>query len=152
MTEQPPNYPPPEYPPPNPGGYGYPPPNYPPPTPGGYGYGYPPPMYSAPRTNSLAIASFVAAIAGFLTCGLGDILGLIFGVVALGQIKRSGEGGRGLAIAGLVVSGLTLAFMVAAFVFGSIHRHEREEDNYSSLHTMVSTEVWPAPADVVSCR
>lgn len=97
-----------------------------------------PPPYAAPRTNALAIASFVAAIAGFFTCGLGNILGLIFGVVGLGQIKRTGEGGRGLAIAGIVVSALTLAFLVAAFIFGSTYRHEHEEDNYSSLRTLVS--------------
>ncbi|WP_310772985.1 DUF4190 domain-containing protein [Mycobacterium sp. Z3061] len=132
MTEQPPNYPPPGYPPPAPGGYG--------------AYGYPPPPYVAPRTNALAIASFVAAIAGFFTCGLGSILGLIFGVVGLGQIRRTGEGGRGLAIAGLVVSTLTLAFLVAAFIFGSTHRHDRDEDNYSSLRPFISTEAWPAAA------
>lgn len=132
MTEQPPNYPPPQYPPPVPGGYG--------------AYGYPPPPYAAPRTNALAIASFVAAIAGFFTCGLGNILGLIFGVVGLGQIKRTGEGGRGLAIAGIVVSALTLAFLVAAFIFGSTYRHEHDEDNYSSLGTLVSTTAWPLPA------
>lgn len=129
MTEQPPNYPPPEYRPPH---------SY-----GDYGY---PPIYSAPRTNALAIASFVAAIAGFLTCGIGDLLGLIFGVVGLTQIRRSGEGGRGLAIAGIVVSTLTLAFLVAAFIFGSTHRHDRDEDNYSSQRATVGAEVWQAPA------
>jgi hypothetical protein len=130
VSEQPPNYPPPEYRPPH-----------------SYGdYGYQPPIYSAPRTNALAIASFVAAIAGLLTCGIGDILGLIFGVVGLSQIRRSGEGGRGLAIAGIVVSAVILAFMVAAFIFGSTHRHDHEEDNYTSQRTLVSAEDWPAPA------
>ncbi len=137
VTEQPPNHPPPEYRPPAPGGYG--------------AYGYPPPPYAAPRTNALAIASLVAAIAGFLTCGIGDILGLVFGLVALSQVKRTGEGGRGLAIAGIVISALTFAFLVAAFIFGSI-RHDRDEENYSSLRTMISAEAWPAPADPISCR
>ncbi|WP_241010692.1 DUF4190 domain-containing protein [Mycobacterium camsae] len=136
MTEQPPNFPPPNYPPPSPGGYGYPPPNHPA-SPGGYGY---PPMYSTPRTNALAIASLVAAIAGIFTCGIGNILGLIFGVVGLGQIKRTGEGGRGLAIAGIVISGLTFAFLLAAIIFGSIHRHDHEEDNYSSQGTSISAQ------------
>jgi hypothetical protein len=129
VPEQPPNYPPPEYRPPH--SYGE--------------YGYPPPMYAAPRTNALAIASFVAAIAGFLTCGIGNILGLIFGVVGLSQIRRTGEGGRGLAIAGIVVSALVLALLVAAFIFGSTHRHDHDEDNYSSQRTSVSDQVWPAP-------
>ncbi len=129
MTERPPNDPPPEYRPPRSGGYG--------------AYGYPPPVDSAPRTNALAIASLVASIAGLLTCGIGDILGLIFGVVALRQVKRTGEGGRGLAIAGIVISALIFAFLVAAFIFGSI-RHDRDEDNYSSQRSTISAEQWPA--------
>lgn len=138
MTEQPPNYPPPHYPPPTPGGYG--------------AYGYPSSPYLAPRTNALAIASFVAAIAGFITCGLGSVLGLIFGVVGLSQLKRTGEGGRGLAISGIVVSALTLAFLVAAFIFGSTYRHDHEEENYSSLRATVGTAAWPNPGYLASCQ
>jgi hypothetical protein len=147
VTEQPPNYPP-----PTPDGYGYQPPNYPPPAPGGYGYGYPPPMYSAPRTNALAIASLVASIAGLFTCGIGNILGLIFGVVGLSQIKRTGEGGRGLAIAGIVISVLTFVLLVVAFIIGTVNRHDREDDNYSSQHAVVSVEELAAPAELISCR
>lgn len=113
---------------------------------GGYGaYGYPPPIYSAPRTNALAIASLVASIAGFLTCGIGNILGFVFGIVGLRQIKRTGEGGRGLAIAGIVISTLTFALLVAAIIFGSMNRHDRDEDNYSSQHATVSHELCSAP-------
>jgi peptidyl-prolyl cis-trans isomerase B (cyclophilin B) len=49
------------------------------------------------KTNSLAIASLVCAF-------VFSPLGIIFGHIALSQIKRTGEGGRGLAIAGLVIS------------------------------------------------
>ena len=57
------------------------------------------------ETNSLAIASLVASGIGILPfiCGLGSIIGIVLGVVALNQIKTSGEGGRGLAIAGIAV-------------------------------------------------
>lgn len=49
-------------------------------------------------TNGMAIAALV--------CGLTvPPLGLIFGLVALGQIKRSGTGGYGLALAGAIVGG-----------------------------------------------
>jgi len=150
VTEQPPNWPPPEYPPPNPGGYGYPPPNYPPPAPGGYGYGYPPPVYAAPRTNALAIASLVTSLAGFFTCGIGNILGLIFGVVGLVQIRRSGEGGRGLAVAGVVISALTFVGLLMALIIGTVNRHAREEYDYSSQPAVV--EQWSAPVDLMSCH
>lgn len=52
-------------------------------------------------THGLAIVSFVL---GILWLGwLGSILAVIFGHVALSQIARSGQNGRGLAIAGLVL-------------------------------------------------
>jgi hypothetical protein len=54
------------------------------------------------RTNSMAIAALIAGWNFFP-------LGIIFGHIALFQIKRTGEGGRGFAIAGLVLGYLTLA-------------------------------------------
>lgn len=51
-----------------------------------------PPM----RTNTMAILALVFAF-------LFPLLGAIFGHVALGQIKRSGEEGKGLALAGVIV-------------------------------------------------
>jgi Domain of unknown function (DUF4190) len=47
------------------------------------------------RTNTMAI---LAIIFGFFV----GILGIVFGHIALSQIRRTGEGGRGLAITGLV--------------------------------------------------
>ena len=75
-----------------------------------YGYGYA--MPQSQRTNTMAIASLVCSLLSF-ACGITWILGIIFGHVSLGQIKRTGESGRGLAIAGLVVGYLCLAAFVA---------------------------------------
>jgi peptidyl-prolyl cis-trans isomerase B (cyclophilin B) len=71
------------------------------PVPPPYG-GYPPPYdpygYSRPRpTNGMAIASLICAF-------LFAPLGIIFGHISLSQIKRTGEDGHGLAVAGLVIS------------------------------------------------
>ena len=92
-----------------PAGYspgGYPPPGYPAP-------GYPPASYPpAPAgTNSLAIFSMIAAVLGLLPlCGfLFSIAGGVLGAFAINQIKRSGQGGYGLAVAGIAVSVATLA-------------------------------------------
>lgn len=82
------------------GQYGQPPPYGQPPYgqpgwgPPGYG-GYPQPR----GTNGFAIASLICA---FLCWPLG----LVFGFIARSQIKRTGEGGGGLALAGLIISGL----------------------------------------------
>jgi Domain of unknown function (DUF4190) len=48
------------------------------------------------RTNALAIVALILGI----VIPLG---GIICGAIALGQIKRTGEAGRGLALAGLII-------------------------------------------------
>jgi hypothetical protein len=54
----------------------------------------------------LAIASLVASV--IWLCGIGSIAGIVMGVVALTQVKRTGEQGQGLAIAGIAVGAVTL--------------------------------------------
>jgi hypothetical protein len=71
-----------------------------------------PPAVGYPTTNGLAIASLVA---GFLWLGwFGSILAVIFGHMALGQIKRSGgrETGSGFAVAGLVLGYMGVATLL----------------------------------------
>ena len=84
----------------------------------------PPPSYAgyATRTSGLAIASLVLGIVWVFW--LGSILAVIFGHVALSQIKRSMGAltGRGMAIAGLILGYLGLVtlvgFIVAAAIIG----------------------------------
>jgi hypothetical protein len=46
------------------------------------------------------------------------LLAVIFGVIALSQIKGSpGQAGRGQAIAGLILGAISLAFIILAIVF-----------------------------------
>ena len=68
-------------------------------------------------TNGLAIGALIASCIGLFTCGIGSIIGMALGFVALGQIKRTGQEGRGLAIAGLVVGAGLLVVWVLYFLF-----------------------------------
>jgi serine/threonine protein kinase len=79
----------------------------PPPGHGGYpppaGVGYGGPSYPTPPsqgTNGFAIAALIFGVIG------GALLGFIFGFIALSQTKRTGQNGRGMAIAGIVLSAL----------------------------------------------
>ncbi len=121
LTHQPPmHFPqyPPSYPPSSP-------PYYPPPYqagPAGYpGYLDPYDPYRAPAApnNGLAIGSLVASLIGFPLllsvfllplCVIAWIVGIVLGIVAINQIKRTNQSGRGMAIAGIAVgaSGLVL--------------------------------------------
>jgi Domain of unknown function (DUF4190) len=118
VTEQPPNYPPPP-----PGGYGYPPP----PGAGSYGYPPPPPPQSA-ATNGMAVASLVCSLFGWL-CLIGPILGLIFGFVALNQIKQTGQRGHGMALAGIIIGAILIALGIGLGILGQIARHVPSRDS-----------------------
>src|SRR5262245_4907519 len=79
----------------------------------------PPGYYPRPRTSGLTVSSLVLGIAGFFF--VTAILAVIFGHVALGQVKRSfgAVTGRGMAIAGLVLGYLWLAFFALIIVLAA---------------------------------
>lgn len=65
-------------------------------------------------TNGFAIAALVLGI--LWLCGAGSLLALIFGIVALSQIKRTGQGGKGMAIAGIVLGAVGLVAVVLSVI------------------------------------
>ncbi len=81
---------------------------------------------STGKTNGMAIAGFVLGLFSLLCCFIGPLfsmLGLIFSCVGLAQInKQPGQGGKGLAIAGIILAifGLLLfGFLMFAGMIGS---------------------------------
>jgi len=59
------------------------------------------------KLNTLAVVSIATALTS-----IGAVAAIITGHVALTQIKKSGESGRGLALAGTIVGYVTIAFCV----------------------------------------
>lgn len=96
----------PSYPTPQPYPVGYP----------GYDVGYPYPVdpydpyrpARPPGTNGMAIASLVCSVAGLICC-LPSIVGLILGIMAMRETRRTGQEGYGLALAGVIIGGLVTA-------------------------------------------
>ncbi|QES13176.1 hypothetical protein DEJ45_12720 [Streptomyces venezuelae] len=80
--------------------------------PGGPGAG----PYGQPRrtTNGLAIGSLVAGV----VCCLPP-LGLILGLIALPQIRKREQAGKGLAVAGILLSALSCLLLVIGIATGS---------------------------------
>ena len=70
------------------------------------------------HTNAFAIASFVCSLAGILLGGFLGIVSIIFGHIALGQIKRSNgyERGHGYAVAGLIIGYVELALALIGLI------------------------------------
>jgi hypothetical protein len=80
-----------------------------------WGQGYSPYARPSSSVNGLAVASLVL---GVLCCF--PAVGLVLGVIALAQIKKKGQSGKGLAIAGSVLSSLGLALWVTALATGGL--------------------------------
>jgi Domain of unknown function (DUF4190) len=84
-----------------------------------------PPNYPRPQsagTNRMAIASLVCSLFGWLWL-IGPILGLMFGFVALNQIRQTGQRGRGMAIAGIAIGGILVAFIICMGMLRAKARH-----------------------------
>lgn len=75
-------------------------------------------------TSGLAITSLVCGLLWF--CGLGSVMAVIFGHIALGQTRRGERAGGGLAIAGLVLGYLGLLGIVGMGVAVATHWSEYE--------------------------
>lgn len=114
MTSTPPSGDAGNYPPAPPASEGY--PAAPPATgyPAAPGYGaYPP----AAKTNTLAIVSLISAIVGFVLIPfIASLVAVITGHMSLGQIKKTGEQGRGLALAGTIVGWVGIGFSVLGVI------------------------------------
>ena len=70
-------------------------------------------------TNSLAIVSLVCGAVGLTVVPVvGSIVAVVTGHMARGQIRQTGEGGAGMALAGLILgyAGLAFAALVTALI------------------------------------
>ncbi|MFC4908805.1 DUF4190 domain-containing protein [Actinomadura gamaensis] len=76
--------------------------------------------YGAPAaqsTNGMATASMVLGLVGIFFCGFTSVLAIIFGHIAHSQIKRTGEGGSGMATAGLVLGYIVAVGWIIFWIF-----------------------------------
>jgi len=65
--------------------------------------------------NTMALVGFILSVAGFAT-GITVIPGIVLSHIGLSQIKRTGESGRGFALAGLIVGYCLLGLSVLAII------------------------------------
>jgi hypothetical protein len=72
--------------------------------------------------NRMAIASLVCSLFGWL-CFVGPLFGLIFGFVALNQIRQTGQRGRGMALAGIVLGGILVVLTIAVGLHRTQAKH-----------------------------
>lgn len=90
-------------------------------------YGQPQPQYGGygqaePRWNVLAIVGFVLSF-------IVTIAGLVVSIIAYVQIRKTGDKGRGLALAGIIISAV---FIVLSIVFSIVLFSAAANSGYSS--------------------
>ncbi|MFC5184051.1 DUF4190 domain-containing protein [Actinomadura harenae] len=68
--------------------------------------------------SGFAVASLVFSL--LWLCGVGSVFAIVFGVLALPRIKRRGQSGRGLAVAGLVLGVLGLLAAIGLGLLGGV--------------------------------
>jgi hypothetical protein len=75
---------------------------------------------------------------------LGPILGTIFGFIALNQIKQTGQGGRGLALAGMIISAViflgTVFLLILAAVVSTTSTDHYDRSGAAALAITVESQ------------
>ncbi|MBC7290107.1 MAG: DUF4190 domain-containing protein [Actinotalea sp.] len=85
-------------------------------------WGPPPEWTPPPRTNPLAVTALVVGILGLLVFPLVlSPVALVLGIVGVLQVRRTGEQGTGLAVAGIVLGAVgTLVSLALVALFASL--------------------------------
>ncbi|MEV7012205.1 DUF4190 domain-containing protein [Streptosporangium sp. NPDC051022] len=93
----------------------------------GYGYAGPPTLTPPPprNTSGLAVASLLLGI--FWLCGLGSLLAVILGHIALSNIRTGREKGHGMAVTGVVFGYVGLVATLFFFVVSVMSSGSPEE-------------------------
>ncbi|WLW52445.1 DUF4190 domain-containing protein [Streptomyces sp. YU58] len=107
-----------------------------------WGQGYSP--YTRPSpVNGVAIAALVLGLLCFVPAA-----GLVLGVIALAQIRRKGQSGKGMAIAGVVLSSVGLALWVVTLATGAasgIWRDVKDGASGNSSFSLVAGQCFDVP-------
>lgn len=80
-------------------------------------YGYDP-YAQPPATSGMAIGALVSSLAGLLLCFcmIPSIVGVVLGVVAMGQTTRTGEKGHGMALAAVIIGAVTIVLGIGFWI------------------------------------
>jgi hypothetical protein len=99
-------------------------------------------LQTGPRTSRLATASLVAGLVGFVTLGVGGVVGLGLGLLGLRRISGNRQlKGRGLAVGGIGVSAVSIVLGLAVILFGqSIWYALTEPPDEATLRVLASLD------------
>jgi hypothetical protein len=84
-----------------------------------------------PGNSGLATAAFVSSLVGLVMCCLWvpSIAGVVLGIVALNDIKKTGKDGRGMALAGIIIGAVGLVLGIVVIVIGALAPDDTSSTN-----------------------
>lgn len=99
------------------------------------------------KTNGFAVAGFVLGLVSIVLTWcfcfpITPILGIVFSSMALSQIAKSGDDGKGIAVAGLIISIICIILLFLFFVAGitaGIFDNYRYYDYYEGFEEFFSS-------------
>lgn len=112
------------------------------------------------KFNVFAIVGFVISLVCFLggpgTIVLGPLAGLIFSIVALVQIKKNSQKGKGLAVAGVILGAISTVVTLVVTIFTTLFSYALPEFlrmiiNYVApeLLSMVGDQIETGVSDII---
>lgn len=84
--------------------------------------------YDFTKLNTLSVVSLATALTS-----VGAVAAIITGHISLAQIKRSGENGRPLALAGVILGYVTIAIWVVGTVFWTAFAFWAAKNGYAEM-------------------
>jgi hypothetical protein len=79
-------------------------------------------MAQPPGTSGMAIGALVSSLLGVVLCFcfVPSIVGIALGFVAMGQTRRTGEKGHGMALAAVIVGAITIFLGIGVLIIGAL--------------------------------
>ena len=90
------------------------------------------------NVNGFAIASLACSVVLSWLFGIGGVLGIIFGILAIKQCARQGDRGRGLAIAGIIVGGIVVLLWVLGGLGAALSHSNNNNSNDGNFGTFIT--------------
>lgn len=92
------------------------------------------------KTDGLCVAGFVVSLVSLVLCGCSiSLVSLILSIVGVSRIKKNGNSGKGLGVAGIVISAVSIAIFIFYVIFFFLYiavlggaAYMSEVGNYSS--------------------
>lgn len=87
--------------------------------------------YDFTKLNTLSVVSLASALTGF-----GVVAAIITGHISLAQIKRTGQNGRALALAGVILGYVSIAIWIIGSVFWTAFMFWAAKNGYADMNGM----------------